>query len=67
MKVTITYFKSSGKYYTEDDDVEWPEDPTHYNGWKPFKDLVRIRSMIAVCMDTPMGFPIVQPPQEAGE
>jgi len=43
--VDITYFKESGKYYTEDTDVEWPRDPTHFTRYRPFDELVRIKGM----------------------
>lgn len=55
--VTITYFKPSGKYYCEDEDVTWPEDETHFTKWTPFEALVRVRDMFAVCMETPLGYP----------
>ncbi len=62
MIVTITYFKPSGKYYCEDENVEWPEDAEHHDGWAPFARVVRIKSMIAVCFDSPMGFPQMHVP-----
>lgn len=55
--VDVVYFKASGKYYTTDEDVEWPRDPDHYDGWAPFERLHRLWDMSAVCMATPMGFP----------
>ena len=64
---TITYFKPSGKYYTEDKNVEWPRDPKHYNGWKPFDDVVRIKGMFAVCMESPLGYPQFCHPQKTEE
>lgn len=62
MKVSITYFKLTGKYYTTDENVEWPPDTSHYSGWAPFKTLVRIKDMVAVCMETPLGFPHMYSP-----
>lgn len=61
--VTIHYFKpGSGKHYTEDEDVLWFPDASHYNKWQPFSSLVRLRDMFAVCMATPLGFPVGCPP-----
>lgn len=61
--VSITYFKPSGKYYTTDENVYWPEDKSHYTGWAPFRQLHRIKGMIAVCMgENPLGFPQLSPP-----
>lgn len=59
--VKITYFKQSGKYYTEEEAL-WPADPKHYTGWAPFPDVVRIKDMIAVCFDAPQGFPQMHVP-----
>lgn len=59
--VEIVYFKPSGKYYTTDEEVPWPRDPSHYTGWAPFSSLHRIRDMFAVCMETPLGFPCGSP------
>lgn len=61
VKVTITYFKPSGKYYTEEE-TDWPVDPAHWTKWKPFEDVVRIKNMIAVCIDAPHGFPQMHVP-----
>jgi hypothetical protein len=57
MKVSIHYFKPSGKWYTQDDNVEWPTDAVYYTGFAPFTSLHRIKSMFAVCMENPLGFP----------
>jgi hypothetical protein len=65
MKVVIQYFKMSGKWYTDDEDVEWPEDKNHYTGWKPFEDVVRLKDMFAVCMESPLGYPQFCWPQQA--
>jgi hypothetical protein len=65
MKVVITYFKPSGKYYCQDEDAEWPEDPTHFTKWAPFEAVARIKGMIAVCMESPLGYPQFVYPQEA--
>ncbi len=65
MKVNITYFKPrSGKYYITDENVEWPKDPEHYSGFIPFSSLVRIKDMIAVCMENPLGFPQMHVPED---
>lgn len=62
MKVTIHYFKpDSGKWYCDDEDVEWPADPNHYTGFKPFAEIVRMKDMFAVCLETPLGFPHARP------
>jgi hypothetical protein len=66
-KVTITYFKPSGKYYTEDENVEWSPDATHYTGWAPFERVVRIKAMFAVCFNAPHGFPQMYVPQGAAD
>ena len=63
-RVTITYFKPSGKYYCEDEDVEWPRCASHYTGWAPFESLHRIESMYAVCMVTPLGYPQFSKPRK---
>lgn len=56
--VTIRYFKpTSGKWYCNDEDVTWAPDPDHYTGWRAFKDLVRLKDMTAVCIDSPLGVP----------
>jgi hypothetical protein len=59
--VTITYFKDTGKYYTEEKE-KWYRDPTHYSKWKKFDDVPRIKDMLAVCIDTPLGFPHIRQP-----
>lgn len=62
--VEIVYFKpGSGKYYTEDKEVSWPRDPSHYTGWATFTSLHRIKDMFAVCLETPLGFPHASPPR----
>jgi hypothetical protein len=61
-EVTITYFKKSGKYYTTEEAM-WPSDDKHYTGWAPFEEVVRLRDMYAVCMESPMGFPVFCHPQ----
>ncbi len=61
MKVTVHYFKPSGKWYCDDEDVEWPAAMTHYSGWASFDDIVRLKDMVAVCIDTPLGFPHMRP------
>ncbi len=63
-RVTIIYFKPSGKYYTEDTNVEWPRDPTHHTGWAPLEALHRIKKMYAVCIENPHGFPQFSSPRE---
>lgn len=60
MKVNITYFKANGKHYT-DEDVEWPPDLTHYSKWAPFERIVRIKTMHAVCLANPLGYPQMRP------
>ncbi len=60
-RVAIDYFKPSGKWYTRDANVEWPRDATHHSGWLPFAKLARIKSMVAVCLDSPLGFPQMAP------
>lgn len=62
--VSIVYFKPSGKWYCEDESVLWQPDPNHYTKWAPFETLHRIRGMFAVCMGTPLGFPVSSPPTE---
>lgn len=62
--VTISYFKPSGKWYTTDEDVLWGPDPNHYDGWKDFRQIVRLKDMFAVCMQTPLGFPQSCPPEK---
>jgi hypothetical protein len=64
MKVKISYFKPSGKWHADDDDAEWPRDPKHYTGWAPFEDVVCLKDMFAVCMETPLGFPQLCYPKE---
>lgn len=59
--VTIHYFKSSGKWYCSDEDVEWPSDADHYTKWAPFESVVRLKDMVAICMETPMGYPQMSP------
>lgn len=56
-RVTIHYFKPSGKWYCDDENVEWPRDPEHYSGWQPIAQLARLKDMIAVCLESPLGFP----------
>jgi len=56
-RVTIHYFKPSGKWYCDDEGVEWPRDPDHYSGWVPFDRIARLKDMFAVCMENPLGFP----------
>ncbi len=63
-RVTVIYFKPSGKYYTEDTNVEWPRDPTHHTGWAPLEALHRIKKMYAVCIENPHGFPQFSSPRE---
>jgi hypothetical protein len=63
VKVRITYFKPTGKYYTTED-AEWEEDPAHYSGWKPFIAVVRMQNMIAVCLDSPLGYPVCHNPAQ---
>lgn len=63
--VTITYFKTSGKYYTEDEAVEWRRDVNHFTGWQDFSAVVRLRDMFAVCMETPLGYPTFHYPQQS--
>jgi len=53
MKVTIHYFKLSGKWYCDDENVEWPENPKNVT----LKSLHRISDMYAVCLENPLGFP----------
>ncbi len=65
MKVVISYFKPSGKWYTDDEDVDWPRDPLHYSGWATLQSLHRIKTMFAVCMENPLGFPQFSKPREA--
>lgn len=68
LAVKITYFKaSSGKYYLEDERVEWKADPNHYTGWRDFSEVVRLHDMIAVCMNTPLGFPQMSLARLSGE
>lgn len=66
VKVLITYFKPSGKYYTEEE-VEWPTDSSHWTEWKAFEDVARIKNMIAVCMVAPHGFPQMHVPPRVKE
>ena len=64
--VRIDYFKpQSGKWYTEDQDVLWSPDAEHYTRWQPFSTLVRLKEMWAVCMATPLGYPIACPPSRS--
>ena len=62
--VSIVYFKPRGKWYCEDESVLWHPDPSHYTKWQPFEALHRIRAMFAVCMATPLGFPVSNPPSQ---
>jgi hypothetical protein len=56
-KYQITYFKTgSGKYYTTDE-VTWPTDAPDHSGFNPIASLHRIKTMHAVCMVAPHGFP----------
>ena len=62
MKVHVQFFKPSGKWYT-DEEIEWPEDPSHYTRWAPFDSILpagRLRGMVAVCIRTPWGFPAMR-------
>lgn len=62
-RVTIHYFKpGSGKWNTTDEGVLWPTDPNHFTGYKPFAEVVRIKSAWAVCLETPLGHPVSNPP-----
>lgn len=56
-RVTVHYFKRTGKWYCDDEDVEWPRDPEHYTGWATLRSLHRIEDMYAVCLENPLGFP----------
>lgn len=60
--VSIHYFKpTTGKWYCEDESVEWKPDATHFDGWQPFSQLHRLKDMTAVCLLTPLGFPQSSP------
>lgn len=60
--VSIHYFKpTSGKWYCEDEDVEWKPDPNHFTGWQNFRELHRLKDMMAVCLVNPLGFPQSSP------
>ena len=60
--VTIHYFKpQSGKWGYTDEGIEWPPDPSDYTGWKEFKEIRRLPEFTAVCIDTPLGFPVCHP------
>ena len=66
VRVRIAYFKSqSGKWYTEDQDVLWSPDAEYHTRWQPFSSLVRLQEMWAVCMATPLGYPIACPPSRS--
>lgn len=59
--VTITYFKPGGKWYMTEEE-KWYRDPEHYSKWQKFDDVPRCKDMIAVCIDTPLGFPHIRQP-----
>lgn len=60
--VTIHYFKPhSGKWGYTDEGIEWAPDPSDYTGWKGFKRITRLPEFTAVCIDTPLGFPVCHP------
>lgn len=68
--VTITYFKPSGKYYCEDENVEWCKrlvPNSNDERWDPFEKIVRIKYMFAVCMENPLGFPQMWVPEKEHE
>lgn len=66
-RCTVTYFKPSGKFYTEDKDVQWLADPDDCEKWQRFEDVVRIKDMIAVCFDSPHGYPQMYVPKSFGK
>ena len=58
-RVTIHYFKpGSGKWNT-DREIEWPRDPEHYTRWRSFEKVTRLPDLVAVCIDTPLGYPVL--------
>jgi hypothetical protein len=57
----VTYFKQSGKYYTEES-VEWPKGTLGIH--VPLSSVHRIKDMHAVCIDSPFGFPQFSPSPE---
>lgn len=62
-KYEITYFKTrNGKYYTTDE-VPWPTDAPDHSGYNPLSSFHRIKTMHAVCMNAPQGFPQFSPAQ----
>ncbi len=62
----ITYFRKSGKYYTTDE-VIWPTDDPDHSGFNPLSSFHRIKTMYAVCMEAPHGFPQFSPPAKEDE
>ena len=63
-KYKLDYFKPTGKWYTEET-VEWPEDPDHYSKFAPLDKMrsqTRLRGMICVAIETPLGFPLMDNP-----
>jgi hypothetical protein len=63
--VEVLYFKPSGKYYTTDLGVVWPRDASHYSGWAPFEKVARrIVGMVALCIESPLGFPQMHVPAD---
>lgn len=59
--VTITYFKLGGKFYMTERE-KWFKDPEHYSKWERFDDVPCFKEFIAVCIDTPLGFPHIRQP-----
>lgn len=59
--VKVHYFKpTTGKWYTEEN-VAWKPDNSHFTGWQSFNELHRLKGMTAVCLDTPLGYPVSLP------
>lgn len=62
VRVSIHYFKpTSGKWYCDDENVEWRPDAGNYTGWQDFRELHRLKDMTAVCLVSPLGFPQSSP------
>lgn len=66
MKIKISFFKVWGKW-SHDAEIEWPADPDHYTGWKDFRELMAGKEQAAVCMESPMGYPIMHVPTALAE
>lgn len=66
MKVLVQFFKPYGKWYTSET-IEWQADPGHHTKWKPFDTVLpkdRLLGMVAVCIDSPLGFPVMRPSED---